>query len=218
MTDKYSLSPFINVKYALDIAVAFIGLLLLAPLLIVIACAIRLDSTGSVLFRQQRVGLNGRPFNVYKFRSMVHNAENIGLGYNLEKDDPRITSVGVFLRKWSLDELPQILNILRGDMSFIGPRPTLQYQVDSYTPHQRKRLDMKPGITGWAQVNGRNDIPWETRIELDVWYVEHWSLWLDLRIFFRTFKVVMKQESIYNNNGISYDFGTSDKNNADRKE
>jgi len=211
---KKFLSLFI--KRSIDFIGGALLLILLAPLFIGIAVAIRVDSKGPVFFKQQRVGLNGVSFNIYKFRSMVDNAVNIGLGLDIEQNDSRITRVGKLLRDWSLDELPQIINIAKGDMSFIGPRPTLQYQVDGYTPHQRKRLDMKPGITGWAQVNGRNNIPWEERIELDVWYVENWSFWLDIKILFKTFGVVVKKDAVYNADGVSYDFNSEAK--KDHKE
>jgi len=196
-----------RLKDVIDILFSSLLIMLSTPLLMVISIAIKLDSTGPAIFKQQRVGRNGALFNVYKFRTMVVNADQIGLGYNIEKDDQRITTVGKFLRSWSLDELPQMINIIKGQMSFVGPRPALPYQVAAYTQHQRTRLEMKPGITGYAQVNGRNNIPWEKRIEFDVWYVENWSLWLDMTILAKTFKVVAKRESIYNHDGISYDFG-----------
>lgn len=201
---KRALSLFL--KRLFDLLLAIPCLIFLSPLLALIATLIKRDSSGPVLFKQQRIGLNGQPFYMYKFRTMVVNAENIGLGFNIEKNDPRITSLGNFLRAWSLDELPQLLNILKGEMSFIGPRPTLQHQVNAYSDYQRKRLLMKPGITGWAQVNGRNNIPWEQRIDLDVWYVNNWSILLDMKIFLKTFFVILKRDSIYNQNGVSYDF------------
>lgn len=213
MKDKTNKDFFLRAKYFLDITFSTLIIIIISPILATIALAIKLDSQGPALFKQQRIGLRGRPFHVYKFRTMVVNAEKMGLGYNIEKNDSRITKVGNFLRAWSLDELPQIINILKGEMSFIGPRPTLKYQVDAYTSHQRRRLLMKPGITGWAQVNGRNNIPWEERIELDIWYVDNWTPWLDIRIFFRTFFVIFKKDSVYNEKGISYDFhGEANKN------
>ncbi len=139
-----------------------------------------------MLYRQQRVGKDGGDFELLKLRTMIVGAEKIGAGYAVNRGDSRITRVGRLLRRLSLDELPQLWNILRGDMSIVGPRPTLRYQVDNYTPQQRRRLEVKPGLTGWAQVNGRASLPWDQRIELDVWYVEHRSIWLDLRILART--------------------------------
>ena len=185
-------------KRMLDILVAGVLLVILAVPLAVMAILILLDSGRPVLFVQDRAGRNGRPFKIYKFRTMVQNAEEIGLGVFTEENDPRITRVGRWLRKWSLDELPQLFNILKGDMSLVGPRPTLLYQVEKYDDRQRKRLLVKPGVTGWAQVNGRNSLTWPERIELDVWYVEHWSLWLDLYILFvRTPLVVLRREGVY---------------------
>ena len=150
------------------------------------ALAIKLEDRGPVLYRQQRVGKDGADFELLKLRTMVVGAEKIGAGLAVNRGDSRITRTGRLLRRLSLDELPQLWNILRGDMSIVGPRPTLRHQVDSYTPHQRRRLEVKPGLTGWAQVNGRAALPWDERIELDVWYVEHRSFWLDLRILART--------------------------------
>jgi len=203
---------FLFIKNTIDIVFGIIVLVPLLPLLFLIGIAIRLDSAGPVFFKQWRVGKNGKPFIVYKFRSMVKDAENKGLGLNIANNDPRITSIGNFLRNCSLDELPQIINIVKGEMSFIGPRPTLQYQVDRYTAHQRRRLSMKPGVTGWAQVNGRNNIPWEERIELDVWYADNWSLSLDINIFFKTFKTLLGKRDVYSDKGISYDFEGKENN------
>lgn len=197
-------------KDVLDVTLGIACLIALVPVFLAIGIAIKLDSPGPIFFKQRRVGKNGKPFMVHKFRSMVEDAENIGLGVNIAKDDPRITAVGNFLRDWSLDELPQIINIVRGEMSFIGPRPTLQHQVDCYTPRQRRRLDMKPGITGWAQVNGRDTVPWPERIEMDIWYIDNWSFWLDMKIFFKTFKIVFGKGDVYSDKGISYDLTSSD--------
>jgi len=205
-----SQAPFISLalmlKSSFDVILGVCLFLLIFPVLIFIAIAIKLDSSGPVFFKQKRVGIKGRQFLIYKFRTMVVNAVNIGAGLNIVDNDPRITVVGKFLRDWSLDELPQIINIVKGEMSFIGPRPTLQYQVDNYTGHQRKRLNMKPGVTGWSQVNGRNNISWEDRIDLDVWYVENWSPWLDMKIALKTPAVVVNKDNIYSETGISYDF------------
>ena len=171
---------------ALDLAGASLGLVLASPFLAAAAIAIKLDGGGPVLYRQQRVGKDGREFELVKLRTMVVGAEQQGAGWAIDHGDPRITRVGSVLRRVSLDEVPQLWNVVRGEMSLIGPRPTLAYQVEQYTPHQRRRLDVRPGITGWAQVQGRASLPWEERIELDVWYVEHRSPSLDLKILART--------------------------------
>ena len=171
---------------ALDIAGASLGLVLASPFLAAAAIAIKLDGGGPVLYRQQRVGKDGREFELVKLRTMVVGAERQGAGWAVDHGDPRITRVGSVLRRVSLDEVPQLWNVVRGEMSLIGPRPTLAYQVEQYTPHQRRRLDVRPGITGWAQVQGRASLPWEERIELDIWYVEHRSPSLDLKILART--------------------------------
>ena len=207
--------PELLIKYALDIAIATICIILFLPIFIIIGLAIKLNSPGPAFFKQERIGLNGNPFTIFKFRTMVDNAVNIGSRHKIVNNDPRITATGRFLREWSLDELPQLINIVKGDMSFIGPRPTLKYQVVQYTAQQRNRLNMKPGVTGWAQVNGRNKLTWEKRIVLDVWYVENWSLTLDLKIFLRTFSVIFQKDNIYNENGAAYDFNKPSKNNDD---
>jgi lipopolysaccharide/colanic/teichoic acid biosynthesis glycosyltransferase len=174
------------VNRASDVALAGAGLVLAAPVLGAAALAIKLEDGGPVLYRQRRVGLGGEEFELLKLRTMVVGAEGRGAGLAVNEGDPRITRVGRALRRLSLDELPQLWNVLRGDMSVIGPRPTLRYQVERYTERQSRRLDVKPGLTGWAQVHGRAALPWEERIELDVWYVEHRSPRLDLRILLRT--------------------------------
>jgi lipopolysaccharide/colanic/teichoic acid biosynthesis glycosyltransferase len=174
------------VNRALDVAGASLGLALASPFLAAAAIAIKLDDGGPVLYRQQRVGKDGREFELVKLRTMVVGAERQGAGWAVNHGDPRITRVGNVLRRLSLDEVPQLWNVVRGEMSLIGPRPTLSYQVEQYTPRQRRRLDVRPGVTGWAQVQGRASLPWAERIELDVWYVEHRSPWLDLKILART--------------------------------
>ena len=171
---------------AADVAIAGGALLVASPLLALAALAIKLEDGGPVLYRQTRVGRGGADFELLKLRTMVVGAETMGAGLSVNRGDSRITRAGRLLRKLSLDELPQLWNVVRGDMSLIGPRPTLRYQVDQYTPRQRRRLEVKPGLTGWAQVNGRAALPWAERIELDVWYVEHRSPLLDLRILLRT--------------------------------
>jgi lipopolysaccharide/colanic/teichoic acid biosynthesis glycosyltransferase len=174
------------VNRAVDAAIAGAGLVLASPILAVAALAIKLDDRGPVLYRQTRVGYDGEDFELVKLRTMVEGAENLGAGFAVDRGDPRITRVGRVLRKTSVDELPQLWNVLRGDMSVIGPRPTLRYQVAQYDARQRRRLDVKPGLTGWAQVHGRAALPWAERIELDVWYVDHRSPRLDLGILLRT--------------------------------
>lgn len=185
------------IKRLFDFLLSLILLIVLSPLFLIIAILIKLDSEGEIFFKQERAGLNGKPFMIYKFRTMVKNAEKIGDGYYTGENDPRITRIGRFLRKTSLDELPQLINILKGEMSIIGPRPTLMYQVEKYDAFQRKRLLMKPGVTGLAQVNGRNSLSWPERIKYDVYYVENWNLWMDIKIFFKTFLVVLKGEGVY---------------------
>jgi lipopolysaccharide/colanic/teichoic acid biosynthesis glycosyltransferase len=169
-----------------DVAVAGGTLLVASPLLALAALAIKLEDGGPVLYRQTRVGRHGTDFELLKLRTMVVGAETMGAGLSVNQGDSRITRSGRLLRKLSLDELPQLWNVVRGEMSCIGPRPTLRYQVEQYDERQRRRLDVKPGITGWAQINGRASLPWADRIELDVWYVEHRSPRLDLRILART--------------------------------
>jgi lipopolysaccharide/colanic/teichoic acid biosynthesis glycosyltransferase len=169
-----------------DLAIAGIGLVLLSPLLLAAAIAIKLESRGPVFYRQRRVGRDGSIFELYKLRTMREGADPVGVGTAVTADDPRVTRVGAFLRRYSLDELPNLINVLRGEMRIVGPRATLPAQVELYTPRQLRRLDLRPGVTGWAQIHGRAGIPWEERIELDVWYVEHRSLWLDLKILART--------------------------------
>ena len=171
---------------AADVALAGGTLLLASPLLALAALAIKLEDGGPVLYRQTRVGQEGSDFELLKLRTMVVGAETMGAGLAVNRGDSRITRSGRLLRKLSLDELPQLWNVVRGEMSCIGPRPTLRYQVEQYDDRQRHRLDVKPGITGWAQINGRASLPWADRIELDVWYVEHRSPRLDLRILART--------------------------------
>src|SRR3989339_56230 len=193
-------------KAFIDQTLGWMVLIILSPWFWLLAALIRLETPGPAFFRQERIGQDGRPFVAYKFRSMVDHAASLGLGLNVAVNDARITRVGRFLRRTSLDELPQVFNVLRGEMSLVGPRPTLAYQVAAYTDFQRRRLLVKPGITGWAQVNGRNAIPWEERIKLDVWYVDNWSLSLDLLILGRTLKTWIRKEGLYGPGGGNYDF------------
>ncbi len=169
-----------------DVALAGLGLVVASPVLAAAALAVKLEDRGPVLFRQTRVGKDGADFELLKLRTMVEGAERQGAGYAIDRGDPRITSVGRVLRRTSIDELPQLWNVLRGDMSVIGPRPTLRYQVERYTERQRRRLEVRPGLTGWAQIHGRATLPWAEKIELDVWYVEHRSPLVDLKILLRT--------------------------------
>lgn len=185
------------VRRAVDVLVSATGLLLCSPILALAALAIRLESAGSPIYRQRRSGLEGREFDVLKLRTMVDGAEHTGAGLAIDAGDARITRVGSLLRRTSLDELPNLLNVLRGEMSLIGPRPTLPAQVAQYTPRQRGRLAVKPGITGWAQVNGRASLSWSERIELDLFYIEHRSLLLDLRILWRTLAIVLGGAGLY---------------------
>jgi len=174
------------VNRAADVAVAGTALVLASPLLALAALTVKLTSRGPALYRQVRVGRDGVDFELFKLRTMVQGAETHGAGFAVDRGDSRITRAGRILRRLSLDELPQLWNVVRGDMSVIGPRPTLRYQVERYTPRQMRRLEVKPGITGWAQVHGRATLPWDERIELDVWYVEHRSPRLDLKILAKT--------------------------------
>jgi lipopolysaccharide/colanic/teichoic acid biosynthesis glycosyltransferase len=180
-----------------DIAVSSGVLVVSSPLLLAAMVAIRLESPGSVIYRQRRIGLDGHAFDVIKLRTMVDGAEHIGAGLAVNENDARITRVGALLRRTSLDELPNLVNVLRGEMSLIGPRPTLPVQVEQYTERQRGRLTLKPGITGWAQVNGRATLPWSQRIELDLYYIEHRSLALDVRILRRTIAMVLGGSGLY---------------------
>ena len=181
----------------LDRLGALVLLAVTSPVLAAACIAIRLESVGSPIYRQRRVGKDGAHFDLYKLRTMVSGAETMGTGLAVDEDDPRITRVGRFLRRFSLDELPNLLNVLRGEMSLVGPRPTVQAQVSQYTQRQRRRLTVKPGITGWAQIKGRAALPWHERIELDVWYVEHWSLRLDLRILLSTARLLLSGRGLY---------------------
>jgi lipopolysaccharide/colanic/teichoic acid biosynthesis glycosyltransferase len=185
------------VNRPLDLALAGLLLVVTAPLLALAALAIKLESRGPVFYTQRRVGRGGRPFELMKLRTMVPGAESMGAGIYVLEGDPRITRVGRLLRRFSLDELPNLVNVVRGDLAIVGPRPTVQEQVDRYTERQRRRLEVKPGITGWAQINGRTSLPWPERIELDVWYVEHRSLRLDLRILVRTARMLASGRGLY---------------------
>jgi lipopolysaccharide/colanic/teichoic acid biosynthesis glycosyltransferase len=182
---------------ALDVVLASVGLALAAPLLLVAAIAIKLDSRGPAIYRQPRAGRHGELFDLFKLRTMTLGADPVGVGTPVLEGDPRVTRVGGLVRRFSLDEVPNLVNVLRGEMAIVGPRPTLAPQVELYTPHQRRRLEVKPGLTGWAQVNGRAGIPWEERIELDVWYVDHRSPRLDVGILARTVRLLVTGHGLY---------------------
>ena len=186
-----------SIQRALDLMIAGPVAIVTAPAIALLALAIRLESPGHPIYTQTRVGRDGELFEIYKLRTMVRGAEFTGAGLAIQEGDDRITRIGTWLRRYSLDELPNLWNVLRGEMSIVGPRPTLAVQVEQYTERQRGRLAVKPGITGWAQVNGRASLPWPERIELDIWYVEHRSLRLDLQILARTVRMVIGGKGIY---------------------
>lgn len=201
-------------KRAIDLAVAIPAFVLLLPVMVAIGIWIRRDSPGPALFRQERIGLHGRRFRVVKFRTMVVGAQQMGAGLAVTADDPRITRAGAFLRRVSLDELPQLWNVIAGDMSIVGPRPTVAAQVARYSPQQRRRLDARPGITGLAQVRGRTSIPWSQRIAFDIEYVERWSVFLDLRIVARTLLVVLSRDGTYKGETGGFDLPPVDEERA----
>ena len=204
------------VKRFLDVTASFLGLVLLSPLMLAVSILIKIDSRGPVIFRQKRIGRNGKVFEIYKFRSMCVGAEKTGSGVYSGKGDARVTRIGKILRATSIDELPQLLNILKGEMSFDGPRPPLTYhpwKYEEYTDFQKRMFEVRPGITGWAQVNGRKDVEWHKRIELNVWYVDHMSLLLDIKIMFMTaFKVLTNADN--ENSGATVNKSTEPSNDA----
>lgn len=187
----------ISPKRAVDLSIALPATLLSAPVVVVLCLLIRLESRGKAIYRQTRIGKGGQPFEIFKLRTMVTGAEFVGAGLAIQQGDDRITRLGNWLRRYSLDELPNLWNVVRGEMSIVGPRPTVPVQVQQYTDRQRGRLAVRPGITGWAQVNGRASLPWPERIELDLWYVEHESLALDLRILTATVSMVAAGKGLY---------------------
>jgi lipopolysaccharide/colanic/teichoic acid biosynthesis glycosyltransferase len=191
-----AIRPKQGLPRAADLAIALVGLVLASPVLLAAAIAIKLSGRGPVLYRQPRVGRDGVIFELFKLRTMRQGADPVGVGTAVIAEDPRVTRVGRFLRRFSLDELPNLLNVLRGEMRIVGPRATLPAQVELYTPQQLRRLELRPGVTGWAQIHGRAGISWEERIELDVWYVEHRSLGLDLRILARTPGALLRGEGV----------------------
>ena len=197
-------------KRAIDLAVALPACILLLPVMVAIGIWVRRDSTGPAIFRQERVGLHGKPFRLLKFRTMVVGAQQMGAGLAVDADDPRITRAGHILRRLSLDELPQLWNVVRGDMSIVGPRPTVAAQVARYTVEQRRRLDARPGITGLAQVRGRAAIPWSERIAIDVEYVDGWTIRRDLGILLRTVVVVVRRDDTYRGDSGGFDLPARD--------
>ena len=203
---KTNKSKDLVLKIMFDILASGIALVVLLPIFAVIGIFIKLDSKGPVFFIQERAGKDGKIFKAYKLRTMVENAEKKGLKYRVTKDDRRITRIGKHLR-WGIDELPQLINVFKGEMSLVGPRPTLPYQVEKYSEREKRRLEVKPGITGWALINGRNKLSWPERIKLDIWYIDHWSSWLDLKILFKTIWVVIfTREGIYGEDGVTRDY------------
>jgi len=185
------------IRRTVDVVVSAAALAIVGVPLLLVMAAIRLESPGHPIYRQRRVGKDGAEFDVLKLRTMVAGAETLGSGMAVDEGDPRITRLGALLRQTAIDELPQLVNVLRGDMSLIGPRPTIPVQVAQYDARQRGRLAVKPGLTGWAQVNGRASLPWSERIELDLWYIEHRSLALDLKILARTVGVLVRRDGTY---------------------
>lgn len=186
-------------KRALDFCISLVMLIILSPLLLIIAIIVKLDSKGPAVFVQERLTLGGRVFKMYKFRTMVVNAEKIGTGAYSFEHDPRITKAGNILRKLSLDELLQLINIVKGDMAFVGPRPILTYhpcKYEDYSDEEKTVFTVRPGISGWAQVNGRNSVDWEERFKLNEWYVQNVSLWLDIKIVFMTIAQVFSRKEI----------------------
>lgn len=197
MQGKEHIKIYPYIKRASDLVIGLAGTVLLSPIFLVTAICIKIDSPGKVFFLQERLGKNGRAFKIIKFRSMCENAEHMGSGVYSGKGDMRVTKVGRFIRATSIDELPQLVNLIRGDMSLIGPRPPLTYHpwpVEKYTKEQFHMFDVRPGITGWAQIHGRKAVEWNKRIELNVWYVRHMSFLLDIKIFFMTIIKVLKNE------------------------
>lgn len=195
----------LGVKRGLDILIAGLFLLLLTPFMVLIALAIKLSDGGPVLFRQERAGKDGKPFVCPKFRTMRDGAEERGLGGVVAADDERLTRVGRLLRAWTLDEIPQLWSILKGDMSVVGPRPWVPRQTEGLPAWARRRFDMRPGLAGWAWIHGRNLVPWDDRVRMDVWYVDNWSLRLDGYILVKAFLLLFRREGVYGRNGIAED-------------
>jgi lipopolysaccharide/colanic/teichoic acid biosynthesis glycosyltransferase len=197
-------------KRIIDFIAALLVLIILSPLLLIVALFVRFKLGRSILFCQQRPGLNAKPFTIYKFRTMI--AKTRDEKGNILPDDKRLTSFGLWLRSTSLDELPELFNVLEGDMSLVGPRPLMTKYLARYTQQQGRRHEVKPGITGWAQINGRNNITWEEKFDLDVWYVDNWSLWLDIKILLRTFRQVINRKGVAKEGHVTVDEFMGSKN------
>lgn len=196
----------ILLKRIFDVFGSLAGLIILSPVFLLVVVLIKVDSAGPVFFRHERVGKNGKLFRPFKFRTMAIESINKGLGYNVSENDERITKIGGFLRKWGIDEFPQLINVFRGEMSLVGPRPTFSYQVEKYNDFEKKRLLMKPGITGLAIIHGRNSLSWKERIDYDVQYVENWSFLSDLKILIKTpYFIFIKQKGVYGKGGVNDD-------------
>lgn len=184
-------------KRIVDITISILGIIILIPFFVIVSLLIKLESSGEVFFKQCRVGKNGKIFKIYKFRSMIINAVNLGAGLYMEgEDDFRITKIGKIMRKTSIDELPQLFNILKGDMSIVGPRPLLKITIDQMSEIQKERLSVRPGITGWAQVNGRNELTMKERVDKDLWYIKNQNMNLDMKIIIKTVKIILFREGI----------------------
>jgi len=192
-------------KRSIDVIISIILIIILIPLFFLICLMIKFTSKGPIFFKQKRIGSYGKEFVLYKFRTMREGAEKETVGKYITGNEGVLIPVGKFLRRWALDELPQLFNVLKGDMSIVGPRPALPYQVERYNEHQKKRLEMKPGLTGWAQVNGRNKLTWPERIEYDVWYVENWTLWLDLKILLMTIPALLRKDFAFADSEFAVD-------------
>ncbi|MEK7665114.1 MAG: sugar transferase [Patescibacteria group bacterium] len=197
----------IILKRIFDFIVSLTVIILLFPLFLITVVLIKIDSHGPIFFIHERAGKNGKPFYPLKFRTMEEGSIEKGLGYNVSEKDERITRTGKFLRKWGIDEFPQLINVLKGEMSLVGPRPAFLHHIKKYSDFQKKRLLMKPGIVGWALIHGRNSLSWEERIKHDVFYVENWSFWLDIKIIFKSFYLILiKQEGVYGKGGVNDPF------------
>lgn len=199
------------IKRCIDFCFSLIGIVMFAPIFGLIIVLIRIESAGPALFLQERVGLGGRTFAIYKFRTMIHKATEIGLGLETSSTDFRITKIGKILREYHLDEMPQLINVLLGEMSMVGPRPTIPQQLKTYSTRQMERFKMLPGITGLAQISGNNELSWDQRIELDLYYIEHYSLYLDLKILYKTVYTVLKKQGLYGPDGTVRDKTKSEK-------